>query len=95
MLQRVKRMKVLAGINGFNKLIVTRCLSQKNGVTRYAFLLNDVPTSILQRTNTTFSIRKGYIFARHIGWFIVTTGMITALPLIFEVRTYHTSSLIV
>ena len=23
--------------------------------------------------------------ARHIGWFVVTTGMITALPLIFEV----------
>ena len=24
--------------------------------------------------------------SRHIGWFIVTTGMITALPLVFEVR---------
>ena len=27
---------------------------------------------------------------KHIGWFIVTTGMITALPLIFEVSyQYH------
>lgn len=26
--------------------------------------------------------------ARHIGWFIVVTGMITALPLIFEVKQY-------
>ena len=26
--------------------------------------------------------------SRHIGWFIVTTGMITALPLIFEVSLF-------
>ena len=26
-----------------------------------------------------------YSYSRHIGWFIVTTGIITALPLIFEV----------
>eukprot|EP00599_Poterioochromonas_sp_BG-1_P000287 CAMPEP_0173150782 /NCGR_PEP_ID=MMETSP1105-20130129/11173_1 /TAXON_ID=2985 /ORGANISM="Ochromonas sp., Strain BG-1" /LENGTH=94 /DNA_ID=CAMNT_0014065999 /DNA_START=93 /DNA_END=377 /DNA_ORIENTATION=- len=30
----------------------------------------------------------GWVFAhsRQIGWFIVTTGMITAFPLIFEVK---------
>lgn len=27
-----------------------------------------------------------YINARHIGWFIVTTGIITAFPLIFEIK---------
>lgn len=27
-----------------------------------------------------------YMNARHIGWFVVTTGMITALPLILEIN---------
>lgn len=27
-----------------------------------------------------------YQYARQIGWFVVTTGMITLLPLVFEVR---------
>ena len=26
----------------------------------------------------------GYMFSRQIGWYIVTTAMITALPLVFE-----------
>jgi hypothetical protein len=32
-------------------------------------------------------VNWGYSHARVIGWFVVTTGIITALPLIFEVRT--------
>lgn len=27
-----------------------------------------------------------YSYARQIGWFVITTGMITLLPLVFEVR---------
>jgi hypothetical protein len=27
-----------------------------------------------------------YSYSRHIGWFIITTGIITALPLILEVK---------
>lgn len=30
-----------------------------------------------------------YAWGRQIGWFIVTTGIITALPLILEVYTWH------
>lgn len=28
---------------------------------------------------------KGYAYGKYLGWFVVTTGLITALPLIFEV----------
>lgn len=34
-----------------------------------------------------FNFTQAYMNSRHIGWFIVTTGMITALPLIFEVSS--------
>ncbi|KAJ1393486.1 hypothetical protein B484DRAFT_425445 [Ochromonadaceae sp. CCMP2298] len=33
-----------------------------------------------------FGAQWSYMNARHIGWWVVTTGMITALPLIFEIN---------
>ena len=33
----------------------------------------------------TFFDQFGYMLLRQVGWFVVTVGMITAVPLLFEV----------
>lgn len=39
---------------------------------------------IVNFTSIIFLV-QGYAYGKYLGWFIVTTGLITALPLIFEV----------